>query len=71
MESQMAKVTKRKIKNAEPDAGNRREQVTIEPTEEQIRERAYQIFVEHGRVQGHDLENWEQAQRELRADLAK
>ncbi len=71
MESQMAKVTKRKIKKAEPDAGNPREQVTIEPTEEQIRERAYQIFVEHGRVRGHDLENWEQAQRELRVELVK
>jgi hypothetical protein len=35
------------------------------PTEEQIRSRAYEIFVQHGRKPGHDLDNWLQAEYEL------
>jgi Protein of unknown function (DUF2934) len=35
------------------------------PTEEQIRSRAHEIFVQHGRKPGHDLDNWLQAEYEL------
>ena len=35
------------------------------PTEEQIRTRAHQIFVEHGSQPGHDVDNWLQAEYEL------
>jgi len=37
------------------------------PIHEQIEIRAYQIYIEHGRVDGHDLEDWLQAERELAA----
>ena len=35
------------------------------PTEEQIRIRAGEIFLEHGRQPGHDMDNWLQAEYEL------
>ena len=35
------------------------------PTEEQIRRRAREIFVQNGSRPGHDLDNWLQAKREL------
>jgi hypothetical protein len=33
--------------------------------QQQIRERAYQLFEERGRENGHDLEDWLQAEIEL------
>ena len=33
--------------------------------EERIRNRAYQIYLEHGRQPGHDLDDWVQAEYEL------
>jgi hypothetical protein len=33
--------------------------------EEQICSRAYQIYLEHGRQPGHDLDDWVQAEYEL------
>ena len=36
-----------------------------EPTEEQIRERAYEIYVAGGCEDGHDLSDWLTAEREL------
>jgi hypothetical protein len=35
------------------------------PTEEQIRLRAYQIYLEHGCRPGHDIDDWLQAEYEL------
>jgi hypothetical protein len=35
-------------------------------TEEQIRERAYEIYVAGGREDGHDLSDWLTAERELK-----
>ena len=35
------------------------------PTEEQIRTRAREIFLEHGSQPGRDVENWLQAERAL------
>jgi len=35
------------------------------PTEEQIRSRAHEIFLQHGSQPGHDLDNWLQAENEL------
>ena len=35
------------------------------PTREQIETRAYELYLKRGRVQGHDLEDWLQAEREL------
>ena len=34
-----------------------------------IRERAYQLYCESGRIEGRDVENWTQAERELNAEL--
>jgi hypothetical protein len=33
--------------------------------EERIARRAYEIYVERGRIPGHDLEHWLQAEQEL------
>ena len=35
------------------------------PTEEQIRLRAYELYVERGRAEGQDIEDWFQAEKEL------
>ena len=39
---------------------------TDRPTEEQIRQRAYEIFLQHGSQPGHDVDNWLQAEYELK-----
>lgn len=36
----------------------------MKPTEEQIKRRAYEIYLKHGKP-GKDLQNWLQAEREL------
>ncbi len=36
------------------------------PTDDEVRVRAYQIFLARGAVPGRDLEDWLQAERELR-----
>jgi len=35
------------------------------PTEEQTRTRAYEIYIQRGRVDGHDLADWLEAETEL------
>jgi hypothetical protein len=35
------------------------------PTDQQIRQRAHEIFVEHGCQPGHEIDNWLQAEYEL------
>lgn len=37
-----------------------------EPSEEQIRQRAYEIFLARGGDHGNEQADWEQAERELR-----
>jgi hypothetical protein len=37
-----------------------------EPTEEQIRERAYEIYLAGGSEDGHDLSDWLTAERQLK-----
>ena len=37
----------------------------VSPTEEEIRQRAYEIFLQHGSQPGHDEDNWRQAEYEL------
>jgi hypothetical protein len=41
------------------------------PTEEEIRARAYQIYLERGDAPGSDVEDWLQAEAELQPVLAK
>ena len=38
------------------------------PTQEEIQLRAFQIYEARGRAPSHDLEDWVQAERELRND---
>ena len=42
-----------------------------EPTIEEIRARAYEVYVERGRIDGFDLENWLQAEEELKQNGSK
>lgn len=41
-----------------------------QPTEEQIRERAYEIYLARNGKPGSDLEDWLQAERELKAAVS-
>ena len=37
------------------------------PTQEQIAQRAYEIFIDRGQPEGRDLEHWLEAEKQLRA----
>jgi len=39
--------------------------INSQPSEDQIRVRAYQLYEERGKLEGHDLEDWLQAKAEL------
>jgi hypothetical protein len=39
------------------------------PTPEEIRQRAFEIHIERGGIHGCDLDDWEQAERELQQKL--
>ena len=54
------------VKNSEPDAALWRRQRTLEPSEAQIRERAYRLYLERGGRDGRDRSDWLAAERELR-----
>lgn len=41
------------------------EQGSLELTEEYIRLRAYQIYEERGRQDGHDMDDWLQAEKDI------
>lgn len=53
-------VSPRKPKKAKP-----------EPTQEEIALRAYHIFLERGSTPGNELEDWLQAERELKSEAKK
>lgn len=42
-----------------------------DPTHEEIALRAYQIHLEHGGAHGKDMEDWLQAERELREEMQR
>lgn len=42
------------------------QQIQNAPTPEEIRQRAFEIHIEHGGIHGCDLDDWLQAERELR-----
>ncbi|HZP46710.1 MAG TPA: DUF2934 domain-containing protein [Candidatus Binataceae bacterium] len=50
--------------------GNGLARVTVQPTVEQIRERAYELFLRRDGAPGDALSDWLDAERELRARLA-
>ena len=41
---------------------------SAEPTREEIASRAYQVYVRKGQVEGCDLENWLEAEAELKRE---
>ncbi len=43
----------------------------LEKLVEMIRARAYRIYEERGRLDGHELDDWLQAEAELRAEWSK
>lgn len=38
------------------------------PTHEEIEVRAYQLYLKHGRLGGHDVEDWLEAEQELNTE---
>lgn len=44
-----------------------RDRVPQAASEQEIRRRAYEIYLEHGAQPGHELEDWLRAERELTA----
>ena len=57
------------VPSAIGDHRNAVENLAIEPTHEDIARRAYQLYEERGAEHGRDLEDWFQAERELRQFL--
>lgn len=43
----------------------RAERVTVVPDQDQLRQRAYEIYQRRGGAPGHELEDWLQAEQEL------
>jgi hypothetical protein len=39
-------------------------------TQDQVRQRAYQLWEQHGRSEGHEVEFWHQAERELKGEAS-
>lgn len=57
------------MKSSQPLTLSSRPQIADEPpeeVEEQIRQRAYQLYYERGAEDGHDVDDWLQAEREVR-----
>lgn len=57
------------VPSATGDSRNAVENLAIEPTHEDIARRAYQLYEERGGEHGRDLQDWFQAERELRLFL--
>jgi hypothetical protein len=52
-------------------SGNVQEALTSAPTADEIRVRAYEIYIERGQRDGEDIENWLQAEKELSESIRK
>ena len=48
-----------------PAKRSKKVKVTVVPSEAEIRERAYFIYLENGGESGQEVENWLQAEKEL------
>jgi hypothetical protein len=58
-------------KKARKDARTDQAQPHYEPTVEQIQVRAYEIYIQRGRQDGLDREDWFQAEKELKTSGAQ
>lgn len=63
----MAKLTKSSQKSGVYIFADRKEPGRSEPSHEDIERRAYEIYVVRGGVDGHAIDDWLQAEQELRA----
>ena len=54
-------------KKARKDARTDQAEPHYQPTFEQIQVRAYEIYIQRGRTDGFDLDDWLQAENELKA----
>ena len=52
-------------------SGHVQEALTSAPTVEEIRARAYEIYIERGQREGEDLEDWLRAEKELTESIRK
>jgi len=52
-------------------SGQVQEALTSTPTVEEIRARAYEIYIERGQREGEDLEDWLRAEKELTENIRK
>ena len=57
--------TSRKSKQPATEGGREEGSVVNPAREEEIKRRAYEIYIERGKEPGRDLEDWLQAEREL------
>ena len=55
------------VKNESVISENQQERLANPPVVEEIRQRAYEIYVGRGGTHGSDLDDWLQAERELKA----
>jgi hypothetical protein len=46
------------------------EPTVLIPIEQQIQQRAYELYDQRGRTDGHDLDDWLQAEREIKSTQA-
>jgi hypothetical protein len=46
------------------------EPIVLIPIEQQIQQRAYELYEQRGRADGHDLDDWLQAEREIKGTQA-
>ena len=54
------------LEGASQPGGAEQERSKRAPTPQQIRERAFEIHIERGGIHGMDLDDWMEAERELR-----
>ena len=47
------------------------EPTVLIPIDQQIQQRAYELYEQRGRADGHDLDDWLQAEREIKGTQAK
>lgn len=53
-----------------PDSQSQVSSSVLPDLHQAIRQRAEEIYIRNGRITGHDLENWAQAEREIRQEQA-
>lgn len=66
MEAKAAAIGLERIEPNVAESGRRQAQATSTPSPEEIRKRAFELHLESGGSHGRDLDDWLQAERELK-----